>query len=71
MTKKQHKHLLQISYYYRGYLYPFVRKKTLKELIEMRQAWLANKSSYLYQRKESALHSSQLACIEQCIKFFL
>jgi hypothetical protein len=67
MNKKEERHLPQIEYYYDGYIYPFIGKASLKELIEMRETWLNYKNPCLYRRDDRKTYKRQLVCIERCI----
>ncbi|MFT5294136.1 MAG: hypothetical protein ACI9YH_000142 [Colwellia sp.] len=64
-------HLPQIIHYFEGYIYPFIGKANLAQLIEMRKSKINNDNFWSYNSDAKADYFSHLSCIEQCIRILM
>lgn len=68
MTKKQFRHAPQLLYYYDGYIYPFIGKATLKELIKMKHKMENSNNMVGYNKDARNTYFEHRECVNQCIK---
>ena len=71
MNNNPSKYLPQITYYYEGYLYPFIGNAGLAELINMRNEKIHSDTFSYYNKDARNTYFEHLQCIEQCIKILM
>lgn len=68
MLTNKSKHLPQIEYFYKGYIFPFIGDADLKTLIKWRAEKINSDDPWSYNKDARNTYFEHLACMEQCIK---
>jgi len=64
-------HLPQIEWFYEGFVYQFIGKANLKELVEMRKDHISTTDFKYYNQEARNEYYQYLECIEKCMKILI